>query len=313
VENFKRYIPFSSWPNCELRVERNTHRILDLLDSQRSAVSGQPSVSRDRMTPTNTKFSTPNPELNNTYKPSAMSHELGCYSNPKGTFFVLGWIAERLPHLVREIHSRGHEVASHGYYHKLCNREPLDTLKKDLADSKKLLEDIIGATIYGYRAPSFSINADILNVIETCGYFYDSSFNSFGMHGRYGNVDISGNGRIGIASQVSDSFYELPISNVELANCVLPWGGGAYFRVIPSPIFTAGVKAILRKQNAYLLYLHPWEFDPDQPKVKDAPMFYRLRHYVNLDKTYLRLSRVIRRFQHCRFLTCTRYIREMAS
>jgi len=260
------------------------------------------------MTPTNPRLLTPNPELNNSYKPSAVSHELSCYSNPKATFFVLGWIAERLPGLVREISIRGHEVASHGYYHDLCNDKPSDSLKNDLADSKKLLEDIIGAPIYGYRAPSFSINDDILKMIQGCGYLYDSSFNSFGVHGRYGTVNTTGNGKIGIASQLSDSFYELPISNVKLGNFVLPLGGGGYFRLLPPCLFKKGMEIILKKDKTYVFYIHPWEVDPNQPKVKRALTFYKLRHYVNLDKTYSRLSRVIRGFQHCHFLTCTDYI-----
>jgi len=148
VENFKQCIPFSSWPSCDLRVEANTHRLLDLLDSQQSAVSRQRSVSTNSTNPMNSI----NPK-----------------NSPKATFFVLGWIAERLPHLVREIHT------------------------------------LIGAPVYGYRAPSFAINEDILKVIEDCGYLYDSSYNSFGMHGRYGQLDLSRNGTRGIAIQISDN------------------------------------------------------------------------------------------------------------
>jgi len=293
VENFKRYIPFSSWPNCELRVERNTHRLLDLLDSHQTADSRQPSVSNCELSP--------------------MSYDLACHSNPKATFFVLGWIAKRLPHLVREIHSRGHEVASHGYYHNLCNQESGDALKNDLAGSKKLLEDIIGAPIYGYRAPSFSINDDILKMIETCGYLYDSSFNSFCMHGRYGSINLSKNGKMGIASQISDAFYELPISNLKVRCCVLPLGGGGYFRLLPFCLFRKGLETILRNEAAYMFYIHPWEVDPNQPKVKRAPLSYKLRHYVNLNKTYSKFSRIIQSFKHCHFFTCSQYIMQMAS
>jgi len=113
----------------------------------------------------------------------------------RGTFFVLGWLAERLPHLVREIHSRGHEVASHGYYHNLCNEQSHEDLKNDLSNSKSLLEDIIGTQVYGYRAPSFAITNDILKIIEDCGYLYDSSYNSFSMHRRYDQISVSQNGQ----------------------------------------------------------------------------------------------------------------------
>ena len=135
VENFKTCIPFSSWSSRELRVERNTHRLLDLLDSN----NGQPTT----------------------------GHKLS--EKRRATFFVLGWIAERLPHLVLEIHSRGHEVASHGYYHNLCRQSSYDDLKRDLSDSKKLLEDIVGDRVLGYRAPGFSINDEILKIIEDSG------------------------------------------------------------------------------------------------------------------------------------------------
>jgi polysaccharide deacetylase family protein (PEP-CTERM system associated) len=168
VENFKKYIPFSSWSSYELRVEKNTHRILDLLDSA-------------------------------SFKFQVSSLKISA------TFFVLGWLAERLPHLVREIHSRGHEVASHGYCHNLCNEQSHEDLKADLCDSKSLLEDIIGNQVYGYRAPSFAINNDILKIIEDCGYLYDSSYNSFSMHGRYGQVSLSRNGTTGIAFRIPNA------------------------------------------------------------------------------------------------------------
>ena len=134
----------------------------------------------------------------------------------KATFFVLGWIAERLPNYGKEVRHRGHEIASHGYNHDLCGTINHNDLKQDLIKSKKLLEDITGTEIYGYRAPSFSIDNDILNVIQDCGYLYDSSYNSFGLHGRYGKVNLNGQPKNGIAIKLSDTFYELPISNLKL-------------------------------------------------------------------------------------------------
>jgi hypothetical protein len=132
-------------------------------------------------------------------------------NSPKATFFILGWIAGRLLHLVREIHSRGHEVASHGYSHNLCTDCSPKDLRTDLIDSKNLLEDIIGDSVYGYRASSFSINRDILKIIEECGYLYDSSFNSFGLHRRYSHLDLSQNGRRGIALQISGTKHQEPL------------------------------------------------------------------------------------------------------
>lgn len=277
VENFKRSISFSSWSSQELRVEKNTHCLLDHLD------------------------------LNN----GRYTNGLEQGKKRQATFFVLGWIAKRLPHLVREIYSRGHEVASHGYYHNLCAQISHEDLKRDLVNSKKLLEDILGKRVFGYRAPGFSINDVILKIIEDTGYSYDSSFNSFSMNKRYGQLELSGNGKKGIAFQVSDSFYELPISNIALGKKTLPWGGGGYFRLTPFRLFYLGVQSILKKQKAYLFYMHPWEIDPEQPKVKNVSSFYRFRHYLNLSKTHSRLSKFLEIFNQCHFVTCRHYLKEV--
>ena len=277
VENFKQCIPFSAWPNCELRVEKNVHKILDLLDSIR---------------------------LNNTINPTNTINP----SNPKATFFILGWIAKRLPQLIREIQARGHEVASHGYGHELCSKQLAQDLKMDLFESKDLLENITGAPVYGYRAPSFSISDDILEIIKESGYRYDSSFNSFGLHGRYGRIKLNGKGRNGILHQISDDFFELPISNLMIANRTLPWGGGGYFRLMPAEIFRHGIQAILNKKGAYLFYLHPWEVDPDQPRMSNISRSLRFRHYVNIGKTCSKLSMLLNSFKQYRFSTCIQYI-----
>ncbi len=274
VENFKSWIPYSSWDSYELRVEKNTNRLLDLFDSI---------------------------SFNDTTNPI----------NPKATFFVLGWIAKRLPHLVRKIHDRGHEVASHGYLHKVCSQQSHLELKQDLSNSKKFLEDITGDHVFGYRAPSFSIDDDILKVIEDCGYLYDSSLNSFGMHGRYGQADLTQFEKKGIAIKISNNFYELSISNIKIGKTIFPWGGGAYFRLQPFVIFKIGVKQILNKDNGYLFYCHPWEFDPDQPRVREASLFFKFRHYVDLKNTYAKLARLISVFSNCRFITCSQYISEV--
>lgn len=292
VENFKPWIPFSSWSSHELRVEKNTHRILDLLDS----------------------FNGPRKTGN------------GRGNKPAATFFVLGWIAKRVPHLIREIHARGHEVASHGYYHRLCEEETPANFKKDLTDTKELLEDILGAPVSGYRAPSFSITDEILRTIADCGYLYDSSYNSFAMHGRYGHMDFSQNGRKGIALRFPrntnpgcegevqapnakhQTFFELPISNMKLGSYILPWGGGAYFRLIPFSLFRMGVQSILEKEAAYLFYIHPWELDPDQPCVTEASIIFNFRHRANLKASQSKLFNFLRAFNHCDFVSCRRYL-----
>lgn len=216
-----------------------------------------------------------------------------------------------MPGLVREIRGRGHEVASHGYNHILCNKMSLQEAKTDLEESKKLLEDIVGEPVHGYRAPSFSIRAEVLELVETCGYLYDSSFNSFSSHGRYGQLDLSACRKREIVARISDSFSEIPVSNLEVGGRVIPWGGGGYFRLIPFPLFKRGVRSILKKTGAYVFYLHPWEVDPEQPKVREPSLAYRFRHYLNLGRSLERLRMLTTAFRDCRFTTCYQYLREM--
>jgi polysaccharide deacetylase family protein (PEP-CTERM system associated) len=177
-----------------------------------------------------------------------------------------------------------------------------------LSKSKKLLEDITGRPVYGYRAPGFSISRDIMSLVEEAGYLYDSSFNSFKLNKRYGQIELKPNHGNGILHKISESFYEIPISNVRIGGKVVPWGGGGYFRLFPLKLFKQGVQSILKKQGAYLFYTHPWEFDPEQPRVSDIPGSFKFRHYVNLDKTYSRLSNLLNAFKSYRFSTCFQYI-----
>jgi len=151
----------------------------------------------------------------------------------RATFFILGWIAVRLPKLVKEIQRRGHEVASHGFGHDLCTHLSRKYLLEDLIRSRKILEDITGNPVKGYRAPSFAINNEILFLIEQSGYAYDSSYNSFDGHGRYGSIDVAGKKRNGIAIEFSDTFQELPVSNFVFKDKTFPLGGGGYFRLFP--------------------------------------------------------------------------------
>lgn len=269
VENLRPWFPVFSWNNYPLRVERNTHRLLDLFDS---------------------------------------------FQNPgvKATFFTLGWIAEKIPWMVEEIHRRGHEVASHGYGHMMCNQISAEDLKEDLYRSKSLLEDITGIEIRGYRAPNFSVNQQVLDTIRNTGYRYDSSYNDFSMHGRYGKLNTDGRQKNGIALCLGDDFHEIPISNINLGPQVMPWGGGGYFRLIPFQLFRLGIQHILENKGAYMFYLHPWELDPDQPRVQQSKGLNTWRHYLNLKHTYSKLTHLITSFKHCRFMTCNQYIRDIA-
>jgi len=266
VENFKDYIEFSTWNSFELRVEKNTIKILDLLES----------------------FS----------------------FKPKATFFVLGWIAEKMPALVRQIHERGHEVASHGFNHHLCQNLTSQDLIKDLKSSKAVLENIVDDKIHGFRAPSFAINDEILNSIEQAGYFYDSSFNSFSGHGRYGIIDLSRAEKKNACYKLNNNFFELPVSNFKMKNKILPLGGGGYFRLFPFYFFKLGMKSVLKHDSAFIFYAHPWEFDPSQPRVEQASQGFKFRHYINLHKTEHKLKALIQSFCDHHFVTCMEYITE---
>ena len=160
----------------------------------------------------------------------------------------------------------------------------------------------------GFRAPSFATSNYAMRQIAESGYLYDSSYNSFSLHGRYGQISLNGTGKKGIAYKISDNFFELPISNLMIYRRVLPWGGGAYFRLIPLPIFNLGIKKIIRHQDAYILYAHPWEFDPEQPRVNQASFKYRFRHYTGLNNASEKLHKLIKEFRHCWFITCSRYL-----
>ena len=296
VENFKSLIPFENWNRQESRVERNVHRLLDLFDSIELPPAKRSTTGASKPIYTNNPIDATN-ATNTIY-----ARKL------RATLFVLCWIAERFPHIVREIAARGHEVASHGCYHELPKKMLLQSLRAELTDSRKRLEDTIGMPVKGYRAPSFSINDEILEAVAESGYLYDSSYNSFSLHGRYGKISLNGQNKFGIARRVYDKFYELPISNLDFLGSVLPLGGGAYFRLFPFRFFRLGVQRILKKNNAYLFYIHPWEIDPEQPRVTKASWNQKLRHYTMLSKTYGRLDRIINTFKHCNFTTCRQYL-----
>ncbi len=230
--------------------------------------------------------------------------------NVKATFFVLGWIAKRLPNLVKKIGGHGHEIASHGYGHRLCSDIDHKALRKDILESKKILEDVTSKSVLGYRAPSFSINKTLVSILKDTGFVYDSSYNDFSVHGRYGS--LHGNWkevRPGLLQDL-EGFYELPISNLKFVGRTIPWGGGGYFRIIPSFLFNKGVKRILKRRGSYLFYCHPWEFDPGQPKVKGLNWNHRFRHYSGIGRNLKRLKNFLRNFQdnQFEFLTCSQFV-----
>lgn len=284
VENLRPWFPPATWDRQQLRVEQNTNRLLNLLDS--ITLKPFPTAATNPTNPTNS-------------------------TTPRATFFILGWIAERLPGLVREIQDRGHEVASHGYNHLMCNQLDAKDLKQDLIQSKRTIEDITGIEVKGYRAPNFSINDMALKLIQKSGYLYDSSYNNFSRHGRYGTLTTDGKNKTDFAIRIGKDFTELPISNLTIGKQIIPWGGGGYFRFLPLPVFKAGTQRILQKSKTYMFYLHPWEIDPGQPRIKAAKGLSGWRHYLNLSKTHARLHNFVTAFRHCKFPTCSQYLNDI--
>lgn len=211
--------------------------------------------------------------------------------NSKATFFTLGWLAERKHSLIRKITERGHELASHGYSHKTLNLMSENEIRNDVIKTKKILEDISGTEIIGYRAPCFSIDEKSIGLLKEAGYKYDSSFFPFTMHDRYGKLPGIKENSI---NKLKEDFYEFPMSVLKIMNRKIPWAGGGYFRLYPYLLFKNGIKKILNENNYFLLYLHPWKFDTEQPKVKGLKFLNRFRHYNNIDKTERRFNNLLR-------------------
>jgi polysaccharide deacetylase family protein (PEP-CTERM system associated) len=214
----------------------------------------------------------------------------------KATFFTLGWIAEHFPQVVRQIADAGHEIASHGYQHiRISNQNP-EQLRHDVIRAKKLLEDVTGQSVLGFRAASFSIGWDnlwALNVLEESGYRYSSSIYPIN-HDLYGMPEAP---RFPFRLH-EGGLIEIPISTIKIMGRNLPCGGGGYFRLVPYPMFSWAMRRINKTENqSNVFYFHPWEIDPHQPRLNGASFKSRFRHYVNLNKMEARLKRLLRDFK----------------
>jgi len=207
----------------------------------------------------------------------------------KATFFILGWIAERLPKLVKEIYSKGHEIASHGYRHIMNSELTREEIFIDIQRSKNLLESIINDKIYGYRAPTFSITEDVIDALKKHEFKYDSSYHPFSKNKRYGKIELEKDGYF----YKKDKLLEIPLSVYKNNFFELPMAGGGYFRLYPYYFFKKIVNLYLRNNDFLIMYFHPWEFDPNQPKIKDIKFSYRFRHYVGLNSNYEKLDKLI--------------------
>lgn len=243
VSAFEKTVKRSDWEKYECRVEKNTLRILDVMD------------------------------------------EYGA----KGTFFVVGWIADRYPDLLREIHRRGHEIGGHSYYHRLVYEMTPEEFKQDLRRTRRAIEAAGVGPVIGFRAPSFSVierNLWALDILRKEGYKYDAS------------IFPAAHARGGIAHAARyphwiQDLAEFPMSTARVFGKSMPFSGGGYFRLFPYSFVKFGMNQSVRKGKPTIIYVHPWEFDPEQPRMPAKP-FDKFKHYVNLDKTESKFRRLLR-------------------
>lgn len=210
----------------------------------------------------------------------------------KATFFTLGWIAERYPRVVRAIHAAGHEVASHGYGHLRASDQTPEQFRDDITRAKRLLEDLCGAEVVGYRAPSFSIGAAnlwALDELEHAGYRYSSSIYPV-RHDHYGMPDAPR-----FAYQAAGrTLWEFPPTTVNAFGRNWPAAGGGWFRLLPYALSRALIRKVNRDDGQpCMFYFHPWEIDPGQPRPERVDPKSRFRHYVNLDRMEGRIARLL--------------------
>ena len=213
----------------------------------------------------------------------------------KATFFTLGWIAERYPSLVRNIVAGGHELASHGFGHERASDLSRAAFTQDVQRAKKLLEDLAGLPVLGYRAPSFSIGTGNLwafDALAQAGYRYSSSIYPI-KHDHYGMPDSPR-----FAYQLSSGLFVIPITTLRLGSRNLPSSGGGYFRLLPYALSRWMLRQVnQRDRESAVFYFHPWEIDPGQPRVAGIDLRTRFRHYVNIGRTEGRLQSLMEDFR----------------
>ena len=255
VSAFENTIAKNDWDKMPLRVEHNTHRLLELFEKH----------------------------------------------NTKSTFFVLGWVARRCPELIKAIVEQGHELASHGFAHQRAIGMTPEQFKADVVQSKHILEDISGKEILGYRAPSFSVNDSntwIYDVLIELGFKYSSSTYPI-EHDLYGvpNWPRFAYRREGLVNS-GESIIEIPVPTLRKNNVNTGIGGGGYFRLYPYWLSKRRIdKFHQQEQQPYSFYFHPWEIDPNQPRVKAAPLKSKFRHYINLSAMEGKLERLLQDYQ----------------
>lgn len=217
--------------------------------------------------------------------------------NVRATFFILGWVADRAPDLIRDVEARGHEIGVHGYNHLLLTEITPEEFDEDLG---KAMEAIARTGIkqqpIGFRAPSFSmVNTTkdwALPILEKYGFLYDSSVFPVGFHPDYGIADAPLT-----PYKITDKLYEFPMSVLEMFGRRFPFCGGGYFRLFPYMYTRYCMRKVNEQGRAVVFYLHPWEVDPEQPRIKNLSRSQKFRHYRNLDQTERRLGRLVNDFQ----------------
>lgn len=216
--------------------------------------------------------------------------------NAKATFFVLGWVAERYPELIRKMYSAGHEVASHGYEHVRVIHQSPKEFREDVVRTKDILESIVGDQVRGYRAASYSIGKDNLWAIEElklAGYEYSSSIYPI-KHDLYGMPEAP---RFSFYPLDDRGVLEIPVTTIEFIGKKFPCGGGGFFRFYPYALSRWAIHQVNHKdKQPSVFYFHPWEIDPAQPRQKGLDFKTRFRHYLNLEHMEARLDRLLSDF-----------------
>jgi polysaccharide deacetylase family protein (PEP-CTERM system associated) len=219
-------------------------------------------------------------------------------AHAKATFFVLGWIARRHPHLVRYIAHAGHEVASHTDMHHQLHRLSRCELVADLARARDSLEQITGRQVLGVRAPAFTITDEALDCLVEARYWYDSSYYAFRLHDRYGRLETHINPEQPVV-EVRPGLLELPMTRCVIGPVALPWAGGGYFRLIPYRLYRWGVAREL-KSRPFMFYFHPWELDAEEVPPPNLPRAMKFRAYVGRSRMRGHLRRLLLDFGSAR-------------
>ena len=216
-------------------------------------------------------------------------------ANIKITFFILGWVAEHYPELVKTIHAQGHEIASHGYSHQLIYKQTPDVFRAETAKSKTLLEDLTQTSVSGYRAASYSITRKslwALDILAELGFTWDSSI----FPTRHDNYGIPGSPEepYRIITSNGATLLEFPLTTAKVLGQAIPAAGGGYFRQYPYALSKwLFERASDNQSKPQIFYLHPWEIDPAQPRIPNASWFSNFRHYTNLSRCLPRLERML--------------------